>query len=297
VYAAKNPWLAAAPHRFVPGQILDGAEILDPAELRRTEFYAGFMRPQGYEHTLGNVVAHTNEALANVALARGPREYEAGDRRLLRYLDPHLRRAVELSQVVRGAYGLVGTLTARLEHLRIAVFSIARDGSASAKNDIADSLLSSGDSGIALDRRGRLRLCGPIADRELQTRVRSMMAHEPPSAGERILVERTDRAPLLVDAAPIRGLGSHYKGGVGVVFVRQASTATPIDPEALQRAFGLTPAETEVAQSLARGAAVAEIAAELGVSRETIRTHVKRLLAKTGTSRQAQLCLLLATFS
>jgi DNA-binding CsgD family transcriptional regulator len=58
--------------------------------------------------------------------------------------------------------------------------------------------------------------------------------------------------------------------------------------------FGLSPGEARVACAIAQGRTVIQIAAESGVSRETVRTQVKAILAKTGTNRQAEMALLLA---
>ncbi len=57
----------------------------------------------------------------------------------------------------------------------------------------------------------------------------------------------------------------------------------------LQEQHGLTRAEARVATRLAAGKTVADIAAELGVSVETVRTHLKRAYHKTGVRRQAEL--------
>ncbi|MFW6067147.1 MAG: helix-turn-helix transcriptional regulator [Myxococcota bacterium] len=52
---------------------------------------------------------------------------------------------------------------------------------------------------------------------------------------------------------------------------------------------GLTQAEARVALRIARGQSVKMIAYDLGVSVHTVRTHLKRAYAKTGTHRQAEL--------
>jgi DNA-binding CsgD family transcriptional regulator len=63
----------------------------------------------------------------------------------------------------------------------------------------------------------------------------------------------------------------------------------------LQAAFGLTPAEADVAIAVGRGQTVKATAAARRVSRETIRTHLKRVFSKTSTGRQTELALLLAS--
>lgn len=61
----------------------------------------------------------------------------------------------------------------------------------------------------------------------------------------------------------------------------------------LEELYGLTHAEARVASRVGRGLAVKEIAADLHISVETVRTHLKRIYAKTGTRRQAELVRLI----
>ena len=63
-------------------------------------------------------------------------------------------------------------------------------------------------------------------------------------------------------------------------------------PQALQSLFRLTPSEARVTQRLAAGQDVPTIASALGVQRNTVQSHVKQVLLKTGTSRQAALVAL-----
>lgn len=60
----------------------------------------------------------------------------------------------------------------------------------------------------------------------------------------------------------------------------------------LQRRLGLTLAEAKVADRLASGEDLTSIATALHVTRETVRTHLKRTYSKTGTRRQAELVAL-----
>ena len=69
--------------------------------------------------------------------------------------------------------------------------------------------------------------------------------------------------------------------------------ASGIDASVLRRLYGLTAAEARVADLIAAGHSVAEIAVRLRVGRSTARTHLKRALAKTAVRRQAALARLL----
>ena len=66
------------------------------------------------------------------------------------------------------------------------------------------------------------------------------------------------------------------------------------DEDFLRFAFNLTPAEAKVAHSVGtRGGAVAASEA-LGLSSNTVRTHLKAVFAKTGTHSQSALAVLLS---
>lgn len=58
-------------------------------------------------------------------------------------------------------------------------------------------------------------------------------------------------------------------------------------------AYRLTPAEERVAERLASGLCVGEIAKQLGITVETVRCHLKRTYSKTGVHRQVELVSLL----
>ena len=64
-------------------------------------------------------------------------------------------------------------------------------------------------------------------------------------------------------------------------------------PGTLQRLFGFTAAETQLAIELARGRNLLDIARSRRLSRTTIRSHLGALFVKTQTGRQSELVALL----
>jgi DNA-binding CsgD family transcriptional regulator len=89
------------------------------------------------------------------------------------------------------------------------------------------------------------------------------------------------------------------------IFVRCAAAVvlTPVTApqappvELVQSLFDLTPANARVARSLASGKTVEDMASDGGVSRNTIRTQLDRVMEKTGCHRQAEVVALLAGLS
>ena len=61
----------------------------------------------------------------------------------------------------------------------------------------------------------------------------------------------------------------------------------------ITRLFGLTPTEASLAMLLANGLTLDEASDELGVSRNTARTHLRAVFSKTGVSRQTGLVSLI----
>ena len=62
----------------------------------------------------------------------------------------------------------------------------------------------------------------------------------------------------------------------------------------LATAFHLTPGEARMARLIADGLGLRDAATSLGVTRNTARTHMKRVYAKTGVHRQTDLVRLLS---
>jgi DNA-binding CsgD family transcriptional regulator len=58
--------------------------------------------------------------------------------------------------------------------------------------------------------------------------------------------------------------------------------------------FGLTQAEARVAIAVASGLNIPEVARQMGLSPNTVKTHLRRVFDKTGTARQAELARLMA---
>lgn len=69
---------------------------------------------------------------------------------------------------------------------------------------------------------------------------------------------------------------------------------THVAPERLLRdLYGLTPAESRLAMSLAHGRSLTAAAAEAGITRHTAHTQLASVFAKTGASTQLELVRLL----
>ncbi|ULO23693.1 helix-turn-helix transcriptional regulator [Methylocystis sp. SB2] len=99
---------------------------------------------------------------------------------------------------------------------------------------------------------------------------------------------------MIANLVPIRGPARD-------IFVRCAAilVMTPVGSqqapaiELVQSLYDLTPAEARVARGLVAGNTLEEIATEQSVSRNTVRTHLRGVMEKTGCNRQAEVVALL----
>jgi DNA-binding CsgD family transcriptional regulator len=76
------------------------------------------------------------------------------------------------------------------------------------------------------------------------------------------------------------------------VHVIDPSAVQIVDEDRLRTLYGLTPSEASVASLIARGYSTGEAASQSGITMNTLRTHLKRALEKTGCRRQAELVAL-----
>ena len=74
-----------------------------------------------------------------------------------------------------------------------------------------------------------------------------------------------------------------------VVLIGDSEVTGGPAPQTLQRLYELTPREAQVATMIVEGQGVNRAADTLKVSVETVRSHLKQVMRKTGTSRQAEL--------
>lgn len=99
-----------------------------------------------------------------------------------------------------------------------------------------------------------------------------------------LVLHRPAQAPLTLKLELASGT---EPGAVWLHFVDLG--APQLDAQVLATMFGLTGAELRVALMLAQGLSSEDMASRLGVQSNTVRGHIKQLLAKTHTRRQAQL--------
>lgn len=298
---ARDPWAPTA-ERFPAGVFGVGELILSERELRRTEFYQGFMRPLGLLRSLGAVLLREGCTFADLGVLRSGDRPEFREREfdLLRLLMPHLERAVHVFRHVVRVEAERDAMGEVLDRFPVGLLLLDERGRLLRANRRARQILAAKD-GLSLDGEG---IRGGTA-RETE-RLRAVILEAARAAaglgggaGGGLSVRRpSGRKPLSLLVAPL------HRDAPDLGEPRAAAALIVSDPERpggpppaglLERLYGLTHAEARLAQLILRGRVPKEAARELGIRWNTARNQLKRVFAKTGTGRQAQLVGLLAT--
>jgi len=185
--------------------------------------------------------------------------------------------------------------SAALDHVPVAVAVVDGAGNVRHFNHLAEKIVAAKDGLRVL--RGRLVATRAEDQANLQRRLTDVLKDpaDPtalPWAAMRI--DRESGTPWLLRLSPLDRMGPQRIASEGLsdlVIVLMTDPDLPVRPPTalLRQLHGLTFAESEVLGLLTAGLRPAEIADDLGVSVDTVRTHLRAIFGKTGTSRQADL--------
>lgn len=155
--------------------------------------------------------------------------------------------------------------------------------------------------GSEIDVKNRMLVCRVHGvTSSLQRKMRAVtgegwLSHGEPS--DVVFVERDNGKPLRVVVQRLGGLlPDLFAHSVGVCLFSDASRSQAPSVGQLSALFGLTTSEGGVAQMIAQGLSLREIAKQKKISYETVRTHLRAIFSKTKTRRQAELAKLLAQY-
>jgi DNA-binding CsgD family transcriptional regulator len=297
-FAGKNPWMQA--EKLYQGHsVVAGEEVLLNADLVKTEFYEHYLRPQRLLHRLCGVVCRQGPEFWYLSAARRPNQpvFGDGDRRGLALLLPHLERALGLSWAFAHERSARRALLDVLDQLPTAIAVVDAQAHPVMMNAAAEAILAMADGMLVSGRR--LETLWHAERGRLAQLIASACAGAngaAAGAGGHLTVTRpSGLRPFLVVVSSLPRSFCDRSG-------RQTPVAAVIikDPQAEPHAsaesrreiatlYDLTRAEERLLDLILDGLGLFEAAEHLGVSRNTARTHMKRIYAKTGTSRQAEL--------
>ncbi|OAN66690.1 hypothetical protein A7X12_11335 [Sphingomonas sp. TDK1] len=282
-----------------PGAIRSLDEILTREQLAENRFYREILAPYGFERMLGMYVCEPGGWECNVGVVDGMHRPDFGEdaRDLLRGLAPHIEQSLAIFARLRREETEVKALIETLDRLTIATFILGADGRILRRNDAARRLTDVRD--IVGEREERLFLTDRAANAELQEILAAVPAQrgagrpQPPFVqAMRVETSGARHCGLLVRSIEPSSLQGGGTVPTAVVYVSTGRATQPLERLVMQL-FDLTPSEAHLATLLATGFSLADAAAKLGLTENTVRTYCKTILNKVGVGRQADLVALI----
>lgn len=279
---------------FGLSRIVTDRDLVTPREQRETAYYREWLPALDIFHVVGAAFPAGDGAIGVLGIHRpkAASYFTDADRRKTALFLPHLQRALHLGQRLASVkHAAALDIVDRVDTGAVVVDRSCRVVQINAQ---AEEILR--DRSVFRVVGGRLFLQDPLLHERLSRTVQASIetaagTPEPPDAV--MAVPRRDRLPLTLSATPLRPRGL-------LAPVRPLALILMRDPErpalavnCLRNLFGLTRMEAVVAADLGSGRSLEDIARRRGIGLATARAHLKRILSKTGTHRQAEVVALI----
>jgi len=273
------------------GRVYDLDELIDPANPEQRTFRDELIEPWG--GTKVRMVRVSEPGGVDVWLSCvGGRAMGAGVVPLLAALVPHLRIAMRTFIAMERERFRSAMNTDAIRRLNFGWLTL------DARCRIVDmtphlETLFQRSSVLRRGRYDRLTPASPAVDRELSALVKEF-AQDPDARPRAINLSRDPLIDILVRPIQNRSVSSPAPP-VAIVYISGDRISQADRCDQLVDLFGLLPSEARLAWSIAQGQSIAEAAADLGLSVETARNYSKKIYAKTGAGRQAELVRIILT--
>lgn len=259
-------------------------DLFQDEALADTAMYRDFLYPEGYGW---GTATHVRSSSGDNIVFTLEREFELGpvSRREVEVLDgirPHLARAAVLASKLQ------------MQRAQVSLDSFERAGSPAAligaKGGVA--AMSPGFGAllgqVIIRARDKIVLDDDRANALLQKALQDL-ARDRLGDTRSIPVPRKDDSPaFIIHVLPIRRQALDiFSRAQAMLVVTTSDRSLRIEASLLCELYDLTRAEAAVANGMLEGLAADELAISRGVSRETVRSQIKKVLAKTGCCSQA----------
>ena len=295
--------LSAAYLTLKVGDVSSSSIIIPPAEFFETRFYREWARPQGLVDNVFAILERSPTSIAAFIVFRHERDGLADDdaRQLLGLIAPHLRRAVLIGKVIDLRTIEAATFADTLDGLNAGIFLVDATGLIVHANVAGHGILAVGD--ILRSFAGRLVAHDQQVDEVLRDAFKATEHGDAAIGTKGIAVPLIARdgerhvAHILPLTSGARRRAELAITATAALFVQKAALETPSRPEAIAKAYKLTPTELRVLLTLVEVGGGPEVAEALGIADGTVKTHLSHLFQKTGVKHQVDLVRLVAGFS
>ncbi|TNF35606.1 MAG: helix-turn-helix transcriptional regulator [Gammaproteobacteria bacterium] len=282
-----------------PGKVVSLQEFIGTENLQASDFYRLCMEPSDLWDILGADMQIPGELEARFRVSRTRKQtrFTESEKRLCAAILPHLERSIRLHARMNRIESERALYAGAMGQLAVASILLDETGKVLNSNARADQLLAKGTD--VLIRDGRLALQDKHLTDELHALVMAVLANQRQGRTSVVEALRVPRGEGQMDLGLVIRPVPHNEWSEGkavpsvAIFISDPEDATEAPVQVITKLFGFTPTEATLAILLAKGLTLDEVADTLHVSRNTVRTHLRSVFAKTGVSRQGLLIRLI----
>jgi DNA-binding CsgD family transcriptional regulator len=279
------------------GEVVSIPDLVPYDEYRRGRFYQEWLSPQGCVDAANVVLEQSTPHCPVLMTVLSRRMVDAAMLRRISMIVPHAHRALTINKSIECKQSETAAFAEVLDGFGAGIFLLDACCRILHANAAGQALLGADDF---------LRsVTGQFVARNAQANaaLREIFAAGADAAiakGQALPLIAHDGTRYVAHVMPLmsaRHDAALSQKAVAALLVRRVEVDTQSAGEIIARTFQLTPAELRVMLAIADGGGVAEASATLGVAETTVKTHLHRVFAKTGTSRQADLVKLAAGYA
>ena len=261
------------------------SQLFTDDEIRHSRFHQEIARPAGCLHWACGVFS-VEDRIWCLPFVRSTEPFTLEVTKPIAEITRHMARIVSLAEKFSRTGAENEILT--LDRAGCAAMLIDRYGRVTRINRRAEDLLCN-EFGI---RNGRLWTPGTASLARLDLfmaeieHAKSILGPLPAP----VIIVRRGTPWLLIEAMPVTSAANEiFAGCRAILLVSDLTRPSITDAAVLSLVFGLTSAEARLAAAICEGQDLNAAAATFGVSRQTVRSQLKAVFAKTGSRRQAEL--------
>jgi len=270
-------------------------DFVSEDEWEKNAFYQQFLAPMDVFHVLGVDMCTADGGGCQIRICRPQNapSFSPLDKEYLELLVVHMKRCVELHAKQYETQSTNQLFASVIDRLMFGSIMLDQYGFVLHQNKIAEDTTARKD-GLSVTS-GKVHALMENDNKELQNLITNALAvhsQDLPNIVKALSISRPQGdCPLGILVRNVTAeswVEGDRKAAVAILF-RDPLCAVETSHDAVRRLFGFTPAEAGLAMILADGKTLDEAAAELGVSMNTVRTHLKSMFLKTSTTRQTDL--------
>jgi DNA-binding CsgD family transcriptional regulator len=273
----------------------------DAAFVQNSRFYQEFLIPHGGGTMAGAKVLEVDNMQFLLAMVRAHNAPPLDPVKLpfMNQLKHHLGEAFRNMVHLRSTYAELDMAKGLLGQFEYPMLLVDELRGLWHHNAAAANVLAQGD---LLRAQAGFLTCRRREDNEALTRALHALAFTKPAGSTQpvrqvLKLHSTEGAPCFAFISAVRPeqtMGAFGRASRALIVLHDpAQGRSTLDPFIVAECFDLTPAEARIAVQIADGANAKEIAQRGGAALPTVRTHIQRVMEKTGVSRQSDLILLL----